>query len=552
MTRRGLTTHDRRNERPDRRSAAGDRRALTTRDRGAAASGRQAAPDGKRAAPDGERAAPDGARPAPDRKHRGRSVAQRALRQIRLVAVALLVVGGAGYRPSSGGILDHRLAFVLAGGAAAVLLAVTLLMGRAARAGSGARSRLAAASTVADTLVVLGVVAMAGLPPRSFALVLLMLPFLEAALWFGLSGLAGLWTLSSVALGAYVVVFPTNVSSDALSVLVVAMPTLLLATMPVAMLAEHLVAQVGQLGAAREAADDRARLLGDLSAITADIFPLDRSAVLTQLVAGAEQLGATDVAVTEAGEPADTRGDAAADDPREADGDESVVLSRELEVPEGNPYTFTARVSGPADEVARRVEALDLLVAQARVGLANAVLVHQLELLKQTYQDQATRDQLTGLLNRRGLVLTAEQIPGHLGVLFCDLDGFKAINDTLGHAAGDELLEKVARRLEGAMRADSVLGRMGGDEFVVVAPGASDDDLAGLGRRIEIDLGKPFLLEAGMARIGVSIGAAHAAPGERDLDSLLGQADQLMYEVKRSRKAGRSSREAPALAGPTP
>jgi len=99
------------------------------------------------------------------------------------------------------------------------------------------------------------------------------------------------------------------------------------------------------------------------------------------------------------------------------------------------------------------------------------------------------------------------------------------------------------------MRADSVLGRMGGDEFVVVAPGATDEDLAGLGRRIEIDLGRPFLLEAGMARIGVSIGAAHAAPGERDLDSLLGQADQLMYEVKRSRKAGRVASDAPAEVG---
>jgi diguanylate cyclase (GGDEF)-like protein len=96
------------------------------------------------------------------------------------------------------------------------------------------------------------------------------------------------------------------------------------------------------------------------------------------------------------------------------------------------------------------------------------------------------------------------------------------------------------------MRAESVLGRMGGDEFVVVVPGASDEDLAALGRRIEIDLGRPFLLEAGMARIGVSIGAAHAAPGERDLDALLGRADQLMYEVKRSKKGSRS---APAPTG---
>ena len=560
MSRRGLTTGDRRAASADRRDRTSadrrgrtstGRRGRTTADRLGAAGDAPAASEQPRDLDAADPAGGPGQPAAVDaRRSRGRSVAQRAMRQIRLVAVALLVVGGAGYRPAAGSPVGHGLALVLAGGTAAVLLVVTLFTARADRAASGARSRLAAAGIVADTVVVLGVVAVAGLPPRSFALVLLMLPFLEAALWFGLSGLAGLWTMSSVAVGGYVVAFPGHVSSDALGVLVVAMPTLLMATMPVAMLAEHLVAEVGQLGAAREAADDRARLLGDLSAITADIFPLDRTAVLRQLVAGAEQLGAVGVTVTdvEGGTAAEQVHAADVVEPVGTDDEDTVLLTRELEVPDGDPYTFTAQVSGQADEVTRRVEALELLVAQARVGLANAVLVHQLELLKQTYQEQATRDQLTGLLNRRGLVLTAEQIPGHLGVLFCDLDGFKGVNDTLGHAAGDELLEKVARRLEGAMRAGSVLGRMGGDEFVVVAPGATDDELAGLGRRIEIDLGKPFLLEAGMARIGVSIGAAHAAPGERDLDSLLGHADALMYEVKRSRTGSRAAHDAGAPA----
>jgi diguanylate cyclase (GGDEF)-like protein len=484
---------------------------------------------------------------ADDRRSGGRSVAERAFRQIRFIAVVLIVIGAAGYRPTGIGDLQQVVVQALSGGTAGVLLLVALLSGRADRARSGRRSLLALLATSADAVVVLGVVGLAGLPPRSFALVLLMLPLLEAALWFGLSGLAMLWTLCSVALGAYVVVFPDTVGDDALGTFVVAMPTLLLATIPVAMLAEHLVAQVGRLIVARQAADDRAHLLGDLSAITAEIFPLDVQAVLTQLVAGAGQLGAADAVVTEPlvddgrGSPvvqvpaAEWRPDGG----EPGDQPELTVLRRELPVPGGEPYLFTATVSGQAEEVARRVEALDLLVAQARVGLANAALVQQLETLKQTYQEQATRDQLTGLLNRRGLVLIAEQIPGHLGVLFCDLDGFKGVNDTLGHAAGDELLEKVARRLDGVMREDSVLGRMGGDEFVVVVPGASDEDLAGLGRRIEIDLGKPFLLEAGMARIGVSIGAAHAAPGERDLDSLLGQADSLMYEVKRSKKSSR-------------
>ena len=494
-------------------------------------------------------------RPGADQRNDGgRSVAERAFRQIRFVAVVLIVVGAAGYRPSAASDLDHDVTLALAGGAAVILLFVALLSGRADRARSGRRSFLALVTTVADAVVVLGVLGLAGLPPRSFALVLLMLPLLEAALWFGLSGLAILWTLCSVALGAYVVVFPETVGEDALGILVVAMPTLLLATIPVSVLAEHLVAQVGRLVTAREAADDRARLLGDLSAITAEIFPLDVDAVLTQLVSGAEQLGAIEVTVVtgtqtegELVERAAYEGvavDSTADEGEPVDGEHSLLLSRALPLPSGDSYFFAARVMGPRDEVTRRVEALDLLVAQARVGLANAALVQQLETLKQTYQQQATRDQLTGLLNRRGLVLSAEQLPGHLGVLFCDLDGFKGINDTLGHAAGDELLEKVARRLESSMREDSVLGRMGGDEFVVVVPGASDEDLSGLGRRIEIDLGRPFLLEAGMARIGVSIGAAHAAPGERDLDSLLGQADALMYEVKRSRKGDRGVRDA--------
>jgi len=480
-------------------------------------------------------------RSAPARRRSGgRSVAHRAFRQIRFVAVILIVIGALGYRPEAGGDLSGTTVLSLAGTATVVLLAVALLSGLADRAGSGRRSVLVLLTTALDAVVVLGVVALAGLPPESFALVLLMLPLLEAALWFGLSGLAMLWTACSVATGAYVVVFPDTVGEDALEILVVAMPTLLLATIPVAMLAEHLVAQVGQLVTARQAADDRAHLLGDLSAITAEIFPLDVEAVLTQLVAGAGQLGAEYAVVLDpaAGEQPDEPAQYSQD----IDDDHiSEVLTRELPLDGREPYIFRARVTGPADEIARRIEALDLLIAQARVGLANAALVQQLETLKQTYQDQATRDQLTGLLNRRGLVLAAEQIPGHLGVLFCDLDGFKGVNDTLGHAAGDELLEKVARRLESSMRADSVLGRMGGDEFVVVVPGASDEDLSGLGRRIEIDLGRPFLLEAGMARIGVSIGAAHAAHGERDLDALLGRADQLMYEVKRSRKGAREA-----------
>jgi len=264
VTRRGSTTADRRPTRDDRRSGRDERRAA-----------RQ------------------------ERRSGGRSVAERAFRQIRFIAVVLVVIVAAGYRPSAGNDLDPVVVRSLAGATAVLLLVVALISGRADRAASGRRSKLVLVATVADAIVVLGVVSLAGLPPESFALVLLMLPLLEVALWFGLSGLAMLWTVCSVALGAYVVVFPDTVGDDALGTLVVAMPTLLLATIPVAMLAEHLVAQVGRLVSARQAADDRAHLLGDLSAITAEIFPLDVSAVLTQLVSGATKLGAADAVVTD-------------------------------------------------------------------------------------------------------------------------------------------------------------------------------------------------------------------------------------------------------------
>ena len=211
------------------------------------------------------------------------------------------------------------------------------------------------------------------------------------------------------------------------------------------------------------------------------------------------------------------------------------MLTRELEVPEGAPTRSTPasadrRTRWPA--ASRRSTCSCPGAGRARerrpgapAGAAEADVPGPGHL-----------DQLTGLLNRRGLVLTAEQLPGHLGVLFCDLDGFKGVNDTRprrGRRAGEG-----GPPAGGPHAEDSVLGRMGGDEF--------RRRPRGLGRRPgrprpphRIDLGRPFLLEAGMARIGVSIGAAHAAPGERDSDSLLGQADQLMYEVKRSRKAGR-------------
>jgi diguanylate cyclase (GGDEF)-like protein len=154
---------------------------------------------------------------------------------------------------------------------------------------------------------------------------------------------------------------------------------------------------------------------------------------------------------------------------------------------------------------------------------------------------RAARDQLTGLLNRAGLadVLLGLQAAGTRFVLFyLDLDGFKAVNDTLGHPAGDALLQAVAVRLQASMRQADTVARLGGDEFVIVAPnlrpGASDALAASVIRRIT-DQDYP-VGPGGLARIGVSVGYARWPEDGPALELLRSHADQALYEAKHAGK----------------
>jgi diguanylate cyclase (GGDEF)-like protein len=146
--------------------------------------------------------------------------------------------------------------------------------------------------------------------------------------------------------------------------------------------------------------------------------------------------------------------------------------------------------------------------------------------------DRAERDGLTGLLNRAGL--DRWQREHRIGsVLYCDLDGFKAVNDTLGHQAGDEVLVAVAGRGQALVRDSDAFARLGGDEFVVVL--GADGDPHAVAARMEEALGHPFPTSLGAAVIGVSVGITIPEPGE-DLTAMMRRADALMYERKRSRK----------------
>jgi diguanylate cyclase (GGDEF)-like protein/PAS domain S-box-containing protein len=157
----------------------------------------------------------------------------------------------------------------------------------------------------------------------------------------------------------------------------------------------------------------------------------------------------------------------------------------------------------------------------------------------QRLRHEARTDSLTGLGNRAALEdrLAAGMVEGQTAVLFCDLDGFKSVNDSRGHLVGDGTLCAVAQRLAASVREEDLVVRLGGDEFVVVADGLSTETLIELAQRIRSSVSGPFDVEGQRIGITVSIGVVVAAPGEEP-QSVVRRADALMYQVKRSGKDG--------------
>jgi diguanylate cyclase (GGDEF)-like protein len=121
-------------------------------------------------------------------------------------------------------------------------------------------------------------------------------------------------------------------------------------------------------------------------------------------------------------------------------------------------------------------------------------------------------------------------------VLFLDLDGFKGVNDTLGHAAGDELLVQVAERVQTELRAADTAARFGGDEFGVLLDHVPDRDTPRMvADRLRAVLSVPFRLQGGNAAISASIGVALSSAGYDTAEELLRDADLAMYAVKSRR-----------------
>lgn len=320
---------------------------------------------------------------------------------------------------------------------------------------------------------------------------------------------------------------------------------------------------LARLGDAMASSHDRGVLIGSLLRVTACYLDAP-AAVFYVSVAGSERLRALDkigidadvadlgpgeglagaaarsrdVVVWPAPDVPDDDPGAATDGTRPAATEPAAGVETALAMPVrsgSNPFGVLAYYgrSKPRPYAADDVAMLSALVRQAEIAIDSSFLY-----------DEATRlsltDGLTGLWNRRHLALRIEaelsravRFGEPFSVLYCDLDGFKPVNDTLGHQAGDTVLIETARRLTDATREVDIVARPGGDEFTLLLPRTGLAGALRLADKIRTAIGsRPFDLDGTQIQVSVSVGVAaypeHGSSGKE----LLAAADGALYRAK--------------------
>lgn len=167
---------------------------------------------------------------------------------------------------------------------------------------------------------------------------------------------------------------------------------------------------------------------------------------------------------------------------------------------------------------------------------------------KKTDQELVQRalyDKLTGLTNRQMFIDSLEKALARaargqrqLALFFIDLDGFKEVNDNFGHIAGDQVLQRVAQRLVGCVRASDMVSRYGGDEFTLIVEDGSMDHLDVLAQKILTAIAEPYEIGGHHMSLSASIGIAQYPQCGMDVESLIGEADRAMYVIKQGGKHG--------------
>ena len=226
---------------------------------------------------------------------------------------------------------------------------------------------------------------------------------------------------------------------------------------------------------------------------------------------------------------------------------------------------------------------MSMHIARARLALAGVVVLtsfvcsnarllitqHRLVKVRETLRREAAHDGLTGLWNRKAIfeildreLQRAERADASLGLIMIDVDHFKVINDTRGHAAGDSVLRIIASGIASVLRPYDSVGRYGGEEFLIVAPGCGLTEACELAERVRTHIaGCSINVSGSPVKVSLSLGVATGkAPNE--VDKLLHNADAALYQAKNAgrnrveptpaRAAGASQSAGPAPAGPAP
>ncbi|MBI3099924.1 MAG: diguanylate cyclase [Planctomycetes bacterium] len=252
-------------------------------------------------------------------------------------------------------------------------------------------------------------------------------------------------------------------------------------------------------------------------------------------------------------------------------------ICREVRAQSGKPYTYILVLTAAKVEKENLIEGMDAgaddyllkpydageLKARLQAGRRIVELQDQLIAARESLRTQATHDTLTGLWNRGAIieflhkeVERARRSSAPLSVAMADLDHFKQINDTRGHAVGDAVLRIAARRLMPCLRPYDSIGRYGGEEFLVVLPGCGEADAVATAERLRNSLGAtPIETSAGPVPVTLSLGVASSPAGETGAgeDDLLRASDDALYQAKnggRNRVAVAAKQDLPPRRAP--
>jgi diguanylate cyclase (GGDEF)-like protein len=210
---------------------------------------------------------------------------------------------------------------------------------------------------------------------------------------------------------------------------------------------------------------------------------------------------------------------------------------------EGSPIDIEVELHLPTGELKRCAISFRPLSDEA--GATNGAIacltdVTESARMREELSHRATYDELTGCHNRASLMraldarITDRGALAMPGVIFIDLDRFKQVNDRFGHACGNELLKIVAQRIKAVVRSRDIVGRIGGDEFLVMLPDVEDVEQAmKLAQRLAAALSLDVSLGDAIVANRASIGIACSSASRGDAESLVALADRAMYESKR-------------------